>query len=83
MEIIKRNGTKVKFVASKLQTRVEKTAKGLKVDAHTILLDVFKGIADNMTTSEIDNLISEVAAGYTTKHYDYSLFAARIIDTRI
>ena len=83
MEIIKRNGTKVKFVASKLQTRVEKTAKGLKVDAHTILLDVFKGIADNMTTSEIDNLISEVAAGYTTKHYDYSLFAARIIDSRI
>jgi ribonucleoside-diphosphate reductase alpha chain len=83
MEIIKRDGSKVKFIASKLQTRVEKTAKTLNVDAHTILLDVFKGVSDNMTTSEIDNLIAETSAGYTTKHHDYSIFASRILESRM
>lgn len=83
MDIIKRDGTKVKFTASKLQTRVTKTAKNLKVDADMILLDVFKGISDNITTSEIDNLISEISAGYTTKHFDYSIFASRILESRL
>lgn len=83
MEIIKRDGTTVKFTASKVQTRVAKTARGLKVDADMILLDVFKGISDSMYASEIDSLISEVASGYTTKHPDYSFFASKILETRL
>lgn len=83
MEVIKRDSTKVKFIASKVQTRVTKTAKGLKVDADMILLDVFKGISDSMYASEIDSLISEVASGYTTKHPDYSFFASRILESRL
>lgn len=83
MEVIKRDGTKVKFTASKVQTRVVKTAKGLKVDPDMILLDVFKGISDTISASDIDNLISEVSAGYTTKHPDYSLFASRILESRL
>ena len=62
MEVIKRDGTRVKFIASKVQTRVTKTAKGLKVDADMILLDVFKGISDSISASEIDSLISEISA---------------------
>lgn len=83
MEVIKRDGSKVKFTASKVQTRVVKTAKGLKVDSDRILLDVFKGISDTILASDIDNLISEVSAGYTTKHPDYSFFASRILESRL
>ena len=83
MEVIKRDGSKVKFIASKVQTRVAKTAKGLKVDSDKILLDVFKGISDTISASDIDNLISEVSAGYTTKHPDYSFFASRILESRL
>lgn len=83
MEVIKRDGTRVKFIASKVQTRVTKTAKGLKVDADMILLDVFKGISDSISASEIDSLISEISAGYTTKHPDYSIFASRILESRL
>lgn len=83
MEVIKRDGSSVKFIASKLQTRVVKTAKGLKVDSDLILLDVFKGISESMSTSDLDSLISEVASGYTTKHPDYSFFAARILESRL
>lgn len=83
MEVIKRDGSKVKFTASKVQTRVVKTARGLKVDSDMILLDVFKGISDTILASDIDNLISEVSAGYTTKHPDYSFFASRILESRL
>ena len=83
MEVIKRDGARVKFIASKVQTRVVKTAKGLKVDADVILLDVFKSISDSILASDIDNLISEISAGYITKHPDYSIFASRILESRL
>lgn len=83
MDIIKRNGEKVKFTASKVQTRVEKASKGLKVNPHSVLLDVYSGIADNMTTTQIDELIAKVAAGYTTHHGDYSRLAAIILESSI
>lgn len=83
MDIIKRSGQKVKFIASKVQSRVEKAAKGLKVDAHSVLLDVYSGIADNMTTSDIDELIAKVASGNAVLHSDYSLFAARVLESSI
>lgn len=83
MNITKRDGSKVKFVASKVQTRVEKAAKGLNVEPHKVLMAVYGSISDNMTTSEIDNLISEIAGGFVTKHYDYSLLAAEILDGRL
>jgi ribonucleoside-diphosphate reductase alpha chain len=83
MDILKRDGTKVKFTASKVQTRVEKASKGLKVDPHTVLLGVYSGIADNMRTYEIDELIAKVSAGYTTLHGDYSKLSARILESSI
>ena len=83
MDIVKRNGTKVKFIASKVQTRVEKAAKGLKVDPHTVLLGVYSGIADNIKTYEIDELIAKISAGYTTLHGDYSKLSARVLESYI
>lgn len=83
MDIVKRDGTKVKFTASKVQTRVEKASKGLKVDPHTVLLGVYSGIADNMKTYEIDELIAKISAGYTTLHGDYSKLSARILESSI
>ena len=83
MDIVKRNGTKVKFIASKVQTRVEKAAKGLKVDPHTVLLGVYSGIADNIKTYEIDELIAKISAGYTTLHGDYSKLSARVLESSI
>lgn len=83
MNIVKRDGTSVKFIASKVQTRLEKASKGLKVDPHKVLLDVYSSIVDGMTTYEVDQLISKISAGYTTLHGDYSLLSARVLESSI
>ena len=39
---------------------------------------VIEGLYDGVTTSELDNLASEIAATMTTAHPDYARLAARI-----
>lgn len=82
MKIIKRNGLITDFNPSKILTRIKKAGKGLKVDADELFLKVSQGMADDMTTKEMDNLISRVAAGMTMVHPDYSKLAANICVSR-
>lgn len=83
MKIIKRNGRSVQFNPNKIFRRIKEQAKGLKVDATEIFVEVTSGIADKMKTVEVDNLIAEIGSGKIIQHPDYSKFSANIVMTKI
>lgn len=82
MKVIKKNGQAVDFNPNKILNRIKKAATGLNVNCDEIFLKVTQGIYDNITTTELDDLVAETAAAYITTHYDYSKLASSILISR-
>lgn len=82
MKIVKRNGVKMDFNPTKILKRIKTQAEGLKVDCDDLFVKVTQGIADNMSTKSVDDLIARTAAGLTTTHPDYSKLAANVCISR-
>ena len=78
MQVVKRNGQKIDFNPNKILLRIKKQSNGLKVNPDELFLKVTQGIADNMTTNEVDDLISIVAESLSMNHPDYSILASNI-----
>lgn len=81
MFVKKRDGRKQQVKFDKVTARIQKLCYGLDpthVDPTLVALKVIEGIYDGVSTSELDNLASEVAATLTARHPDYALLAARI-----
>lgn len=81
MFVKKRDGRVQEVKFDKVTARIQKLCYGLDpthVDPTLVALKVIEGIYDGVTTVELDNLASEVAATLTTRHPDYALLAARI-----
>ena len=83
MQVIKRNGSKIDFNPSRILTRIKKQSEGLKVNADEVFIKVTQGIADNMTTNQLDDLISVVAESLAMNHPDYSKLAANIAISKL
>ena len=83
MQVIKRNGNKIDFNPNKILTRIKKQSEGLKVNADEVFIKVTQGIADDMTTNELDDLISVVAESLAMNHPDYSKLAANIAISKL
>lgn len=83
MQVIKRNGQKIDFNPNKILLRIKKQSEGLKVNPDELFLKVTQGIADNMTTNEVDDLISIVAESLSMNHPDYSILAANIAISKL
>jgi len=83
MQVIKRNGSKIDFNPNKILTRIKKQSEGLKVNADEVFIKVTQGIADDMTTNQLDDLISVVAESLAMNHPDYSKLAANISITKL
>lgn len=83
MKIIKRNGVEVDFNPTKILNRIKKQGVDLKVDCDKLFLKVTQGIADKMTTSDLDDLICRTAAGMIMTHPDYSKLASNIGISRL
>lgn len=83
MQVIKRNGQKIDFNPNKILIRIKKQSMGLKVNPDEVFLKVTQGIADNMTTNEVDDLISIVAESLSMNHPDYSILAANIAISKL
>ena len=83
MQVIKRNGSKIDFNPNKILMRIKKQSEGLKVNADEVFIKVTQGIADDMTTNELDDLISVVAESLAMNHPDYSKLAANISITKL
>ena len=80
MYVVKRDGHREPIMFDKITARVKKLCYELNplVDPVRVAMRVIEGLYDGVTTSELDNLASEVAATMTTSHPDYAKLAARI-----
>ena len=80
MYVVKRDGHKEPIMFDKITARVKKLCYDLNplVDPVRVAMRVIEGLYDGVTTSELDNLASEIAATMTTSHPDYAQLAARI-----
>ncbi|WP_139957095.1 ribonucleoside-diphosphate reductase subunit alpha [Flavicella sediminum] len=80
MFVVKRDGKKEPVMFDKITARIRKICYGLNplVDPVKVAMRVIEGLYDGVTTSELDNLASEIAATMTTTHPDYARLAARI-----
>jgi len=82
MRIVKRDKSTQAFTPNKILTRIKTQAKGLKVDADVLFQEVIPLMSDNITTTEIDEIIAFKAADKIMLHPDYSLLGGRILLSR-
>ena len=82
MRILKRDKSTQAFTPNKILTRIKTQAKGLKVDSDILFQEVIPLISDNITTTEIDEIIAFKAADKIIQHPDYSLLGGRILLSR-
>lgn len=80
MFVAKRDGRKEPVMFDKITARIKKLCYDLNplVDPVRVAMRVIEGLYDGVTTAELDNLASEIAATMTTTHPDYAQLAARI-----
>jgi ribonucleoside-diphosphate reductase alpha chain len=82
MRILKRDKTTQAFMPNKILSRIKTQATGLKVDCDSLFQEVIPLISDNITTTEIDEIIAFKAADKIIQHPDYSLLGGRILLSR-
>lgn len=79
MYVIKRNQTREIFKKNKILSRISKLSKDLDhINNNLIIEKVIKNIYNEITTSNIDKLSSELCGSLTTNHPNYSVLASRI-----
>ncbi len=79
--VTKRDGSKACVDVKKIQDRIEDLCFGLDpalVNPVGIYLKVFSGIANGVTTTELDELAAQTAAYHTPAYPDCALLAGRI-----
>jgi ribonucleoside-diphosphate reductase alpha chain len=86
MEVIKRDGSTEPVKLDKITARIKKQTWDLNVD-YVDYMEVVKktisGLHDGISTTELDNLAAETAAGMASTHPDYSLLSSRIAISRL
>jgi ribonucleoside-diphosphate reductase alpha chain len=85
MFVVKRNGTSEEMKFDKITKRVKDLCDGLDpiVNPTKIAQQVTAGAKDGMTTQELDNLASRVAADMVWVHPDYSILSGRIASSNL
>ncbi len=83
MKVVKRSGDIVEMLFDKVTKRISKLNQSpefetLNVQPDKVAQKVFQSMYDGISTSEIDNLTSEVAVAMITEHPDYETLAMRV-----
>ena len=79
MHVTKRDGRVEGVQFDKVTSRIKKLCDGLLyVDPVIIAQKVCSGIYNGVTTSELDELVSETSAQMTTHHPEYGVLAGRV-----
>jgi len=79
MQVVKRDGRTEDVSFDKVLERVRKAADGIQVNPTAIAQKVLGQIYDGVSTTQLDELTSQLAASLATVHPDYGTLAARII----
>jgi len=82
MKIVKRNGDMVDFNPSKILNRIKKQAEGLSVNSDEIFIKVTSGLANDMSTKQLDDLIAITSESMCFLHPDYSRLSGKICISR-
>jgi len=82
MRIQKRDKSTQAFTPNKILNRIKTQAKGLNVDCDILFQEVIPLINDNITTTEIDEIIAFKSADKIIQHSHYSLLGGRILLSR-
>jgi ribonucleotide reductase alpha subunit len=78
MQVLKRDGHREDVAFEKVQQRISKAAAGLTVNTTKVAQGVLSRIVDGITTTELDNITSNLAYAWSTTHPDYAELASRI-----
>ena len=79
MQVVNRSGECEPVHFDKIQNRISSLAFGLSnVEPVLVSQKTIEGLADKMTTRELDDLASETSASLATIHPEYAILAARI-----
>jgi ribonucleoside-diphosphate reductase alpha subunit len=82
MRVIKRDGHSEDVDFNKITNRIRKLCNEIGtdvIDPIIIAQKVCNALHDNVRTTELDKLTSEIATSMITKHYDYGTLAAYIV----
>ena len=71
MYVTKRNGNIEKISYDKIITRLKQLNPELKIAYSALVLKVMDQLYNNIETSKIDELMSEICASMSSTHYDY------------
>lgn len=83
MKIIKRDGSSQQFMPNKILSRLKSQSKDLRgVNPDLVFQKVIPAIADEMTSTKIDEVTAFAAADLILEHPDYSILGGRILLTR-
>lgn len=83
MLIKKKNGTLEKFSPEKILKRIKTAAKGLKVSAEDIALEVYSNMYDEISSTELDELAARLAANSSSIHPDYAKLGGKLLISRL
>lgn len=80
MFVVKRNGKKEGVKFDKITERLERLARGLpELDATLVTKQVAQGVFPGVSTVQLDELASEIAAAMASDNPDYGVLAARLV----
>jgi len=82
MKIIKRDGSKQSFMPNKILTRIKQQSKDLNIKADKLFQKVVPHIKDEMTATDIDEIIAFQSADLQIEHPDYAILGGRILISR-
>ena len=79
MNVIKRNGDKEPLSYDKIIFRLKQLAPNLNIRYSELVIKIMDQLYNNIHTSKIDELMSELCASMGSQHMDYSNLASMLI----
>ena len=79
MQVVKRDGRREDVSFDKVLERIRRAADGLSVNPTALAQKILGQIYDGVTTTQLDELTSQLAASLATVHPDYGTLAGRIV----
>lgn len=78
MQVLKRNGTYENVEFDKILNRCKSIGNEIQVNYTTLVMKVIEQLRNNITTEEVDELLSNQCASMSTTHPSYGILAGRI-----
>ena len=81
MNVIKRDGSKVEMSFDKILHRIKRIGEeeNIKINFSALVMKIFDQLHNDISTTQIDELMAEQCASQSTLHTDYGILASRLI----